>query len=241
MYRFIILLHLISSFSLTRTLLVPYAYVSIKSIEWILLSSFELKGIFLISSVKTLCLSLLNICCVFNINLLFLMNTLWYFLILSISVLWFSRWLMLFSSWVAYKKLLLISNLSFLFMTHVFVPFAFLSSLPSSINSSYKFLLLMQQILSWFSDLIHLSLIQLLFYFFLSVMVYLSDCNGTRRFGFTLKRIRHMVRTYSQMQCTDKYSQHNWIIWPVWLNSWWLIYKLSDWGFKFRCSYLKFR
>ena len=36
-----------------------------------MLSLFELKAILLISSVKTLCLSLLNFCCVFNINLLF--------------------------------------------------------------------------------------------------------------------------------------------------------------------------
>ena len=33
LYRFIILLHLISCFSLTRSLPVPYAYVSIKSIH----------------------------------------------------------------------------------------------------------------------------------------------------------------------------------------------------------------
>ena len=34
LYRFIILLDLISSFSLTRTLLVPYALVSIESIDY---------------------------------------------------------------------------------------------------------------------------------------------------------------------------------------------------------------
>ena len=38
--------------------------------------------------------------------------------------------------------------------------------------------------------------------------------------GFTLKRVRHMIRTYSKMQRTDKYSQHSSIIWSVWLNSW---------------------
>ena len=36
--------------------------------------------------------------------------------------------------------------------------------------------------------------------------------------GFTLKRVRDMIRTYSQMHRTDKYSQHSSIIWPVWLN-----------------------
>ena len=71
LYHFIILLHLVSSFSLVRSLLLPYAYVSIKSIDCILLSSFELKEILLISSVKTLCLSLLDLCCICSINLLF--------------------------------------------------------------------------------------------------------------------------------------------------------------------------
>ena len=60
----LISLHLISSFfSLTRPLLVPFAYVSMKSIDYILLSSFQLKAILLVASVKTLCLSLLNLYC----------------------------------------------------------------------------------------------------------------------------------------------------------------------------------
>ena len=86
LYRFIILLHLISSFSLTRSLLFSYAYISIESIDCILLSSFELKAILLISSVKTLCFSLLNLCCVFNIDLLFLMNFYHFFLSLSMFI-----------------------------------------------------------------------------------------------------------------------------------------------------------
>ena len=73
---FIIVLHLISSFSLTRSLFIPYVYVSIESIDCILLSSFELKAILLISSVNTLCLSFLNRWSVFNINLLFFMSSL---------------------------------------------------------------------------------------------------------------------------------------------------------------------
>ena len=32
------------------------------------------------------------------------------------------------------------------------------------------------------------------------------------------KNIYNKIRAYSQMQNTDKYSQHNSIIWPVWLN-----------------------
>ena len=55
-----------------RSLLISCAYVSIESIDCILLSSFELKAIFLISSVKTLCLSHLNLCYDFNSNLFFM-------------------------------------------------------------------------------------------------------------------------------------------------------------------------
>ena len=55
-----VLLHLISSFLHTRSLLVPYAYVSTELIDCIYLSSFEFKAILLASSVKTSCFSLLN-------------------------------------------------------------------------------------------------------------------------------------------------------------------------------------
>ena len=64
-----------SSFSPIRSLVVLYGYVSIESVDCILLSSFELKAILIISSLKTLCLSLLNLYCDFNIDLLFLMNS----------------------------------------------------------------------------------------------------------------------------------------------------------------------
>ena len=73
LYRFIIFLYLSSSFSLTRPLLAPYAYVSIELNDCILLSSFALNAILLISSGKTLHLSLLNLFCVFHNDLLFLM------------------------------------------------------------------------------------------------------------------------------------------------------------------------
>ena len=36
--------------------------------------------------------------------------------------------------------------------------------------------------------------------------------------GFTLKHVRGMIRKYIQMHRKDKYSQHNSIIWPFWLN-----------------------
>ena len=77
MYCLNMLLHLISSFLLTRFLLIPFAYVSIELIDCILLSSFEFKEILSISSVKALYLSLLNLCLVFNINILCFLNSLW--------------------------------------------------------------------------------------------------------------------------------------------------------------------
>ena len=63
---------LISSLSLNKSLLVPYAYVSIKSTDCTILLLCELKVILLISSVKTLCFSLLHPFCIFNFDLLFL-------------------------------------------------------------------------------------------------------------------------------------------------------------------------
>ena len=59
--------------------------------------------------------------------------------------------------------------------------------------------------------------------------------------GFTLKRVPDMIRTYSQIHSTDKYSQYSSIIWPVWLNSWAFVYNLSGCGFESRCSHLNFR
>ena len=46
----------------------------------------------------------------------------------------------------------------------------------------------------------------------------LLDIQATIECGFTLKRVRDMIRTYSHMHRTDKNSQHSSIIWPVWLN-----------------------
>ena len=44
---------------------------------------------------------------------------------------------------------------------------------------------------------------------------------------FTRKFVRYTIITYSQRHRIDKYSQRNSIIWPVWLNGWVIIYKLS--------------
>ena len=58
-YCFIILLSSMSSSLHTRSLLVPCAYISIESIDYILL--------LLISSIKKLLFQSLNVCCVLNI------------------------------------------------------------------------------------------------------------------------------------------------------------------------------
>ena len=44
----------------------------------------------------------------------------------------------------------------------------------------------------------------------------LFDIQATIECGFTLKGIRDMSTTYSQMHLTNKYSEHDSIIWAVW-------------------------
>ena len=114
-------LDLISSFSITRLLVIPYAYVFLESIDCILLSSFELKETSLISSVKTY-LSLLNFSCVVNINLFF-MNSLWIFLRLSMSILFFLN--NLFYYQIKLQKVFIIFKFKFSFYDTLFCTFCF--------------------------------------------------------------------------------------------------------------------
>ena len=65
-------------------------------------------------------------------------------------------------------------------------------------------------------------------------ILYLPECQGTIEWWFTLKRVRDMIRTYSQIHSIDKYSQHSSIIWPVWLNGWVLVYQISGCEFESR-------
>ena len=65
------------------------------------------------------------------------------------------------------------------------------------------------------------------------------DIQATIEWRFTLKRVRDMTRTYSQMHHADKYSEHSSIIWPVWPNGWVFIYHLSGSEFKSNCSHSK--
>ena len=67
------------------------------------------------------------------------------------------------------------------------------------------------------------------------------DIQATIECGFTLKRIREIIRTSSQMQGTDKYLQQSSIVWPVWLHGCVFIYKLSSCGIESWCGHLNFR
>ena len=89
------------SLSHIRSLLIPCAYVSIESIDCILLSLCEFKAILLISSVKALYLSFLNLCWVFNTNLIFSTSFLWSSLRQSTLISFSSKWFTLFIIWEA--------------------------------------------------------------------------------------------------------------------------------------------
>ena len=67
------------------------------------------------------------------------------------------------------------------------------------------------------------------------------DSQATIECGFNLIRVRDIIRTYSQMNRTDKYSQHSSIIWLVGLNDWVFVYELSGHRFESSCSNLNFR
>ena len=56
-----------------------------------------------------------------------------------------------------------------------------------------------------------------------------------------ISEVRDMIRTYSQIHRTYKYSQHSSIIWPVWFNGWVFVYELSGCGFESCCCHLNFR
>ena len=48
-------------------------------------------------------------------------------------------------------------------------------------------------------------------------------------------------KKYSQIHCTDKYSEHCSIIWSVWPNGWVFVYELRGSGFESSCNRLNFR
>ena len=67
------------------------------------------------------------------------------------------------------------------------------------------------------------------------------DIQATVECRFTLKRIRDMVITYSQMYRTVKFSQHSSTMWPVYLNGWVFVYEPSGHEFESRYCHFNFR
>ena len=65
--------------------------------------------------------------------------------------------------------------------------------------------------------------------------------SGNCRVWIYLKGVHRMIRTYSQMLRTGKYSRHSSIIWSVWLTGWVFVYELRDYGFESRCCHVIFR
>ena len=114
---------------------------------------------------NTLCFSLLNLYFDFRINLLFFHEFLWCFLILPTSTLLFFL-VGLFYSQVELTMFVIFKSKFSFYDIHVLYLLLFYLRRYCLLNR-YMFLLSMQQDFSLFSNQIHLSLIQLLFYFFL--------------------------------------------------------------------------
>ena len=129
LHFFIILLHLVFSFLHIKSLPITYTYIPIESISCILLLPFDLKATLLISSVKTLRLSLPNLCCVFAINLLFFINSLWF----SLGLFVFSLFILLVGLFLFQVELLLNSfcnlYIYFFFCRTIFCVFCFFISI----------------------------------------------------------------------------------------------------------------
>ena len=67
----------------------------------------------------------------------------------------------------------------------------------------------------------------------------LLGIQATIKCGFSLKRVHDMIRTYSQMHRTDKYSQPSSVIWPVGLNGLVFVYEQSVYGLVSSSSHLR--
>ena len=65
------------------------------------------------------------------------------------------------------------------------------------------------------------------------------DIQATIECGFTLNRVRDMIRAYNHMHRTDQYSKHSSIIRPVWPHGWVFVYELSSCGFESSYRHLK--
>ena len=133
LYCFNVFLSLISSFLRIMDLLLLHRYVSLQSIDCIVLSLLAINAILITSSVNTLCFLLQNLSCNFNINLLsfkkfcdFLLHyILQYFNIIFFLVVYF-----IFES-ICFLTIFKIFDFKLSFYYTIFC--AFLFSFPSSI------------------------------------------------------------------------------------------------------------
>ena len=141
LHCFIILYHLCFSFLHIKSFIVPYVYVSTESIDCIRLSSFELKAVLLISSEEIFCLSLLNLCCVYNITFLFFKNSLWFFLRLAVLTFFMADFIFKLS---CFKTVFIIFEFIFSFYDIMFCSCLFIFTYHYLLKSC-KFLLLIQQ------------------------------------------------------------------------------------------------
>ena len=67
------------------------------------------------------------------------------------------------------------------------------------------------------------------------------DIQATLECRLTLKKVRDIIWTYSQMYRFDWNSQQSSIIWPIWLNGSMFVYEVSCSGFESSCSHLNVR
>ena len=68
-----------------------------------------------------------------------------------------------------------------------------------------------------------------------------DDIQATTECGFTLKCVRDMRSTYSQMNRQYKYWELSSVIWLHWRNGWVFVYELSDYRLVSSSSQLNFR
>ena len=137
-----------------------YVNILTESTDCILLPSLALQSVLLTSLVNTLCFLFLSFWCDFTVNLLFLVN--YFSFSLRLSILKIFGLFTSFSSWFASKQCLK----NFVWW-HTFLWLLLFCFHFCCLLNSYMFLISMRQTQSLFSHLIYLSLIQLLFYFFL--------------------------------------------------------------------------
>ena len=127
-----VLLHYIVTFNFYFVIYYIFIHsicICFNRIDWLnSFTSFELKAILCISSVKILWFSLLNLCCVFNISLPYFKNSFWISSRLTTSNSFFSKWFISLSIWAASKQSLQSWNLNSSFFDKLSVPFDVLTS-----------------------------------------------------------------------------------------------------------------